>query len=264
MEGFELVALNPISDIITPHAVMAKDGVFYDVSLMANAYLAKNIAKSLSLVLISESTKKEEIYSELFKYWKVIYETDKATCQSVLEGVSALGIGPTEFVLSSGVSPPYCSHIKELSRYSETLDLNRNINRDQNSTVLKSQSGGRYDRSRYANNGRPDDSYTAKKNERQQFRKVFLQDGSMRMVPFGESASKPPTERAPSAPAPTAKSASSFSGISMSASEVTRDLTTEKDFRLKQKEKQDLETVSHAPSEIAMQDEGGDDGEVGW
>jgi hypothetical protein len=136
---------------------------------------------------------------------------------------------------------------------------------DYKSSVLFSQSGkgqptSRYDRSRYANNGRPDDSYTAKRGEsRTQYKKCYFKDGSMRMVPIGPSAEKTAMNLRQSSP-PT----SSFSGISMSPGEVTRDLTTEKDFVARQNEKKDLETAR--PQQIASQEEAADagDGDVGW
>jgi hypothetical protein len=136
---------------------------------------------------------------------------------------------------------------------------------DNKSSVLFSQSGkgqpvSRYDRSRYANNGRPDDSYTSKRGEgRTQYKKCYFKDGSMRMVPIGPSAEK--TALNPRQSAPTT---SSFSGISMSPGEVTRDLTTEKDFVARQNEKKDLETAR--PQQIASQEEAADagDGDVGW
>jgi hypothetical protein len=265
MEGFELIALNPLSGIVSPHAIMAKDGVYYDVSLIANAYVTSNIAKSLSIVLTPETINKEEKYRDLFKYWKLINDNHVPLLADVLEGVNVVDIGPTEFVFSNGCKPPYCSHWKELSGFTEGLDLNRNINRDQLDTVLESQSGGRYDRSRYANNGRPDDSYTAKKNTaKQSYRKMFMQDGSVRMVPYGETiaANRQPQAEPKST---TANLATSFSGLSMESKQITRDLTTEKEFAQREKEKRDQQVVSHSPSQIAMQDDGqGNDGDVGW
>lgn len=118
----------------------------------------------------------------------------------------------------------------------------------------------RYDRSRYANNGRPDDSYTSKRGEsRTQYKKCYFKDGSMRMVPIGPSAEKTAINPRQSSP-PT----SSFSGISIDPGEVTRDLTTEKDFVTRQNEKKDLETAR--PQQIASQEEAADagGGDVGW
>jgi hypothetical protein len=135
---------------------------------------------------------------------------------------------------------------------------------DDEISALYSQSGkgqpiSRYDRSRYANNGRSDDSYTAKKgNSSVQYKKAYFKDGSMRMVPIRPAAEK----TAP--PRPSAPPTSSFSGLSMSPGEVTRDLTTEKDFVARQNDKKDLETVR--PQQIASQEEAADagDGDVGW
>lgn len=136
-------------------------------------------------------------------------------------------------------------------------------NLSKESSVLKSQSGkgqpiSRYDRSRYVNNGRPDDSYTAKKAGRAQCKKCYFKDGSMRMVPIGPRAEKTATN-----PQPSAEDKPSFSGISMNASEVTRDLTTEKDFIQRENDKKELQTAK--PSSIAMQEEPADGGgDVGW
>lgn len=136
---------------------------------------------------------------------------------------------------------------------------------DDESSVLNSQSGrgqpiSRYDRSRYANNGRPDDSYTAKKSvSGTQYKKCYFKDGSMRMVPIGPVAEKTAMNPRQSAPPKT-----SFSGISMDPGVVTRDLTTEKDYATRQNDKKDLETAR--PQQIASQEEAADggDGDVGW
>jgi len=131
------------------------------------------------------------------------------------------------------------------------------------SSVLDSQSGrgqpiSRYDRSRYENNGRPDDSYTHKKDvSRVQYKKCYFKDGSMRMVPIGPAAEKTAINPRPSAP-----STSTFSGISMDPTEMTRDLTTEKEFSSK-KVNQMESAKSSSYSIQEGQDEGGD-GDVGW
>lgn len=146
------------------------------------------------------------------------------------------------------------------------------------SSILKSQSGkgtpqkvryahdvqtfDRYDRSRYANNGRPDNSYTAQKTERPQYKKMYFKDGSVRMKQTNleqHGFAATPKERS----SPPKSTKPTFSGLSMDPDSVTRDLTTEKDAVQRSSDKKDLESTSHSP--IAMQDDGGDaSGDVGW
>jgi len=93
----------------------------------------------------------------------------------------------------------------------------------------ESQSG-RFDRSRYKNNGRPDDSRNAKAQQSasNSYRKVLFSDGSIRFVDVARN-SEPrravPTPESASAD-PGAGVASSFSGLSMDSRSIIGDLTT--------------------------------------
>lgn len=96
--------------------------------------------------------------------------------------------------------------------------------------ILESQVG-RYDRSRYANNGRPDDSYTAKAQQakRGNYRKVIFNDGSIRFV--DESRTSVPrraelqTVASPSGG--VADASATFSGLSLDGRSIIGDQTTE-------------------------------------
>ena len=89
---------------------------------------------------------------------------------------------------------------------------------------------GRYDRSRYANNGRPDDSYTAKAQQaaRGSYRKVIFNDGSVRFVDESRVSVPRRAEQAVKPPSgDVTANAATFSGLSTDSRSIIGDQTTE-------------------------------------
>lgn len=90
---------------------------------------------------------------------------------------------------------------------------------------------GRYDRSRYENNGRPDDSYTAKAQQaaRGSYRKVFFNDGSVRFVDESRvSVPRRAEQQAATSPSDVTSAVSAtFSGLSMDSRSIIGDKTTD-------------------------------------